>query len=52
MALEIEKTSEELVKVDNRVMSTIYSDRERVVKVFKKAAGETGIHQTEQDLRK
>ena len=45
MALEIEKTNEELVKVDNKVMSTIYSDGERVVKVFKKTAGWNAIPQ-------
>ena len=39
MALEIDKTNEELLNVDNKVMSTIYSDGERVVKVFKKTPG-------------
>ena len=39
LAHEIDKIGEELVKVDNKVMSTIYSDGERFVKVFKKTAG-------------
>ena len=39
IALEMEKINEELVKVDNKVMSTIYSDGERFVKVFKKTPG-------------
>ena len=39
IALEMEKINEELVKVDNKVMSSIYSDGERFVKVFKKTPG-------------
>ena len=39
IAHEMEKMSEELVKIDNKVMSTIYSDGERFVKVFKKTPG-------------
>ena len=39
IAHEMEKMNEEILKVDNKVMSTIYSDGERFVKVFKKTAG-------------
>ena len=39
LAHKIDKMGEELIKVDNKVMSTIYLDGERVVKVFKKTAG-------------
>ena len=39
IACELERINEELVKVDNKVMSTIYSDGERFVKVFKKTPG-------------
>ena len=39
IAHEMEKMNEEILKVDNKVMSTIYSDSERFVKVFKKTAG-------------
>merc|ERR1712082_250496 len=39
LALNQRAIAEELVKVDNKVMSTIYSDGERFVKVFKKTPG-------------
>ena len=39
IAHEMEMMNEEILKVDNKVMSTIYSDGERFVKVFKKTAG-------------
>ena len=42
---KIDNMGEELIKVDNKVMSTIYSDGERFVKVFKKTAGWNAIPQ-------
>ena len=36
MALEMVKTNEEQSKLDSKVMSTIYSEGEKVVKVLKK----------------
>ena len=45
LAHELDKMGEELIKVDNKVMSTIYSDGERFVKVFKKTAGWNAIPQ-------
>ena len=39
MALEMDKTNEELTKLDSKVMSTIYSEGDKAVKVFKKTPG-------------